>query len=44
MIDVLGQQVEKGKTHVAILFGAAHMADLDSRLRRTGTRGSRSSG
>ncbi len=32
VMDVLGQQVEAGKVHVAILFGAAHMVDLEHRL------------
>ena len=38
VMDVLGQQVGKGKRHVAILFGAAHMADLQSRLLTHGYR------
>ena len=32
VMDVLGQQVEAGKTHLAILFGGAHMVDLEHRL------------
>ena len=32
VMDVLGQQVEQGKRKVAILFGAAHMVDLEHRL------------
>ena len=36
VMDVLAQQVESGKTHLAILFGAAHMADLQSRLESHG--------
>ncbi len=32
VMTVLGTTVEKGRTHVAILFGAAHMPDLESRL------------
>ncbi len=36
VMDVLAQQVAAGKTHVAILFGAAHMTDLESRLLRLG--------
>lgn len=29
---VLGQQVKKGRKHLAILYGAAHMPDFDRRL------------
>ncbi len=32
VMDVLAQQAEQGKRKVAILFGAAHMVDLEHRL------------
>ena len=32
VMDVLAQQVAAGKRHVAVLFGAAHMLDLEHRL------------
>lgn len=32
VMSVLGEQVEKGRRHVGILFGAAHMPDMDRRL------------
>lgn len=32
-IDVMRQQIAKGKERVAIFYGAAHMADFDERLR-----------
>jgi hypothetical protein len=33
-LDVLGKQIAAGKRKIAIFFGAAHMPDLQSRLRK----------
>jgi len=33
-IDVLGDQIAKGRTKIAIFYGAAHMDDFDERLRK----------
>ena len=38
VMSVLDEQVEKGRRHVAILYGAAHMIDLESRLLAHGYR------
>ena len=38
VMTVLAGQVEKGRRHVAILFGAAHMVDLEHRLLEHGYR------
>jgi hypothetical protein len=33
-IDVMRQQVARGRQRIAIFYGAAHMADFDERLRK----------
>ena len=36
VMDVLNEQIGKGRRHLAILYGAAHMVDLEHRLLATG--------